>query len=66
MNLFLIYLLPVIVFMGIVVGVSWLYSSGEHLLQVLLICYGFLIGYLAAWFHLGWRHGFRKLLAFLK
>jgi hypothetical protein len=51
--------------LGTVLGIAWFYASGEHFIRVSLICYGFLLGYLAAWFHIGRCQGFRKLSRFL-
>jgi cbb3-type cytochrome oxidase subunit 3 len=34
----------------IVCGIAWFYSPHRHFVGVLTICYGFLIGWIAAWF----------------
>jgi len=31
-------------------GIAWFYSPHRHFAGVLTICYGFLIGWIAAWF----------------
>ena len=31
-------------------GVAWFYGPHHHFVGVLTICYGFLIGWIAAWF----------------
>lgn len=59
------YSITVVIVLAIVVGVARLSASGEHFIRVSLICYGFLIGYLAAWFQIGSRKGFRELSRFL-
>jgi hypothetical protein len=59
------YAITVLVVLAVVLGIAWFYASGEHLVRVSLICYGFLLGYLAAWFHIGRRQGFRKFSRFL-
>jgi xanthine/uracil permease len=59
------YSIIVIIVLAAVLVFAWFYTSGEHFIRVLLICYGFLLGYLAAWFHIGCRQGFRKFSRFL-
>jgi hypothetical protein len=60
MKTFVKYVIIVHIVLAAVLGIVWLYASGEHFMRVSLICYGFLLGYLAAWFHIGRRQGFRK------
>jgi cbb3-type cytochrome oxidase subunit 3 len=31
-------------------GIAWFYGPHRHVVGVLTICYGFLIGWIAAWF----------------
>jgi hypothetical protein len=59
------FVITVLIILAAVLGIAWFYSSGEHFIRVSLICYGFLLGYLAAWFHIGRRQGFKKFSAFL-
>jgi hypothetical protein len=65
MKTFRKYAVTVFVILAAVLGIAWFYASGERFIRVSLICYGFLLGYLAAWFHIGRRHGFREFLRFL-
>jgi hypothetical protein len=39
-----------IVLLFVVCGLVWLYSPHRHFIGVLAICYGFFIGWIAAWF----------------
>ncbi len=39
-----------ILLLVIVCGIAWLCGPHRHFVGVLTICYGFLIGWLAAWF----------------
>jgi hypothetical protein len=59
------YAITVLIVLAVVLGIARLYASGEHFIRVSLICYGFLLGYLAAWVHIGRRQGFRKFSRFL-
>jgi hypothetical protein len=59
------YVAIVFVVLAAVLGIAWFCASGEHLIRVSLICYGFLLGYFAAWFHIGRGQGFRRLSRFL-
>jgi hypothetical protein len=34
----------------VVYGIGWFYSPHRHFVGALTICYGFLIGWIAAWF----------------
>jgi hypothetical protein len=65
MKTFRKYAIIVSVVLAAVLGIAWFYASGEHFIRLSLICYGFLLGYLAAWFHIGRRQGFRKFWRFL-
>jgi hypothetical protein len=65
MKTFRKYAIIVFVVLAAVNSIAWFYASGEHFIRVSLICYGFLLGYLAAWFHIGRRQGFRKFSRFL-
>jgi cbb3-type cytochrome oxidase subunit 3 len=48
-----------ILLLVVVCGVSWLYSPHRHFFGVLTICYGFLIGWIAAWFSM-YRYSHRQ------
>jgi hypothetical protein len=50
MKTFSQYVIAVNVVLAAVLAIAWIYASGEHLVRVSLICYGFLLGYL--------QHGF--------
>jgi hypothetical protein len=65
MKTFRKYALTVLVILAALLGIARFYASGEHFIRVSLICCGFFIGYLAAWFHIGRRHGFGKFSRFL-
>ncbi len=60
MKTFRKYAIMVFVVLATVLGTAWYYASREQFIRVSLICYGFLVGYLAAWFHIGRRLEFRK------
>ncbi len=66
MKVFIKYEITILIVLFVVLGIAWFYASGEHFIRVSLICYGFLFGYLAAWFHIGRRQGFRKFSRFLE
>jgi len=66
MKTFTRYLVSVLCILAVVLGVARFYDAGVHFSQVSLICYGFLIGYLAAWFHIGRRQGFGRFSRFLE
>ncbi|HET7832014.1 MAG TPA: hypothetical protein VFK88_03525 [Gallionella sp.] len=59
------YAIAVLTVLAVVLGIAWLYAPDERFIQVSLICYGFFLGYLSAWFHIGRRHGFGKLSKYL-
>lgn len=65
MKTFRRYAVAVFAVLTAVVGLAWFFSSGEHFVRISLICYGFLLGYIAAWLHIGRRQGFRKFSRFL-
>jgi uncharacterized membrane protein len=65
MKTFSKYAVTILIILAVVLGIAWFYASGEHFIRVSLICYGFLLGYLSAWFHIGYRQGFRKFSRFL-
>ncbi len=65
MKAFRKYVVIVFVVLAAVLGIARISASGRHFTPVSFICYGFLIGYLAAWFHIGCRQGFRNLSRFL-
>jgi hypothetical protein len=65
MKTFIKYSITVVIVLSIVLVVAWYYASGEHFISVSLICYGFLLGYLSAWFHIGRRLGYRSFSRFL-
>jgi hypothetical protein len=65
MKTFIKYTITVLIALAVVLGIARFYAPGEHFMIISLICYGFLLGYLAAWFHIGRRKGFRKLSTFL-
>jgi len=66
MKTFLKYAITVLIVLSFVLGIAWFYASGEHFIRVSLICYGFSLGYLAAWLHIGGHKGFRKFSQFMK
>ena len=39
-----------ILLLFIVCGIAWFYGRQQHFVSVPTICYGFLIGWMAAWF----------------
>ena len=39
----------VLLVLGVVVAIAWLYGSGEHFVRVSSVCYGYLLGWLGAW-----------------
>jgi hypothetical protein len=41
-------------------GIAWFFSPHRHFVGVLTICYGFLIGWIAAWFSV-YRYSRRQL-----
>lgn len=65
MKVFIKYAITVLIVLSVVLGIAWFYASSEHFIRVSLICYGFLLGCLEAWFHIGRRQGFRKFSRFL-
>jgi hypothetical protein len=59
------YIVGVLVILAVVLGIARFHDAGQHFMPVSLICYGFLIGYLAAWFHIGHHQGFSEFSRFL-
>jgi cbb3-type cytochrome oxidase subunit 3 len=48
-----------ILLLFLVCGIAWFYSPHRHFVGVLTICYGFLIGWIAAWFSM-YRYSHRQ------
>jgi cbb3-type cytochrome oxidase subunit 3 len=49
-----------LVLLFVVCGIVWFYSPHRRFVGVLTICYGFLIGWIAAWFSM-YRYSSRQL-----
>jgi hypothetical protein len=65
MKAFTKYTITTLLVLGVVLGISEFFEGGTHFAPISHICYGFLLGYLAEWFHIGRRRGFGKLSRFL-
>ena len=48
-----------ILLLFVLCGIAWLYGPHRHFVGVLTICYGFLIGWIAAWFSM-YRYSHRQ------
>jgi hypothetical protein len=59
------YIITVLLVLAIVLVIADLVGKSDHFAPVSHICYGYLLGYLSTWFHIGRRSGFRKLSIFL-
>jgi hypothetical protein len=59
------YIIRVLLVLGVVLSLVEFAGRGKHFAPASHICHGFLLGYLAAWFHIGCRSGFGKLSGFL-
>jgi uncharacterized membrane protein YfcA len=44
------YFITVVIVIAVVLLAEWFMNGGEHFKDVALICYGFVIGWLVAWF----------------
>jgi cbb3-type cytochrome oxidase subunit 3 len=49
-----------ILLLFVLCGIAWLYGPYRHFVGVLTICYGFFIGWLAAWFSM-YRYSRRQM-----
>jgi Na+/H+ antiporter NhaC len=50
MRTFIRYTLAVLLLLSVVLVVAWFYRPREHFILVASVCYGYLIGWLSAWF----------------
>jgi hypothetical protein len=44
------YFISVVIIIAVVLIAGWFLNGGEHFKEAALVCYGFVIGWLAAWF----------------